>query len=378
MIKNLPTTLLIICGLLIGGQILAQTTTHEFMYDGLERNYRVYTPGNFDQSEQLPLVFNLHGYTSNAFEQELYSGMNAVADTGRFVVCYPNGIDESWNVGWLINSGADDLGFLETLIDTLAANYNIDRSRVYSCGMSNGGFMSYHLACNLPEKVAAIASVTGSMVPGTIATCDPNPVRPVMQIHGTEDGTVGYNGTPFIAEPIEDVIDLWVGLNNCSMQGDTTPYADINTSDNCTAERIDYTDCDDNKMVSFIKIEGGEHTWPDGAIDIGVTNRDFNASSTIWQFFQQYENNLVTSSTTPTLASSIHIYPNPAQDKLQIDVNLDTRLDYRIIGMDGKIYQNGRLNSDVLDISTLTEGMFVLEIRGEEGVMQEMFVRAMR
>ena len=84
----------------------------------------IHFPPNFDSADELPLVFNLHGYTSNAAQQALYSQMNDVSDDGNFIVCYPDGIDNSWNVGLPGGSSADDVGFLGDLIDSLHALYN--------------------------------------------------------------------------------------------------------------------------------------------------------------------------------------------------------------------------------------------------------------
>lgn len=354
----------------------AQTTVVEsFEFEGMTRDYRVYLPEDFDEAENMPLVFSLHGITSNALEQQLYTQMDAVADTERFVICYPNGADQAWNVGWLINSGVDDMAFVETLIDTLALHYNINTNRVYSCGMSNGGFMSYHLACNLPDKFAAVASVTGSMVPGTFNTCQPDPVRPILQIHGTADPTVGYNGTPFVGEPIEEVVAHWYGLNNCNPDPTITPIPDTNTADGCTAERYDYTDCDNNHMVSFIKIDGGGHTWPSGAIDIGVTNRDFSASATIWEFFSQYELETMVSNQDVVDIGRIAIFPNPVIDMLTIQIDHPETHHYRLIGMDGRLYQGGRLASNQLPVNGLPNGMYVLELNDGQRVRQAQVVK---
>ncbi|RMF00022.1 MAG: hypothetical protein D6772_06880, partial [Bacteroidetes bacterium] len=132
-------------------------------HDGLEREYRLYVPAAYDGQSPWPLVFNFHGFTSNAAQQEIYSNMNTVADTAHFLVCYPEGIGNAWNVGWSFGSTADDVGFVDALIDSLSLAYELDAGRIYACGMSNGGFMSYRLACERSNRFAAIASVTGSM-----------------------------------------------------------------------------------------------------------------------------------------------------------------------------------------------------------------------
>lgn len=203
--------------------------------------------------------------------------MDIISDANGFIVCYPNGIDNSWNVGWSFGSNADDVGFLLALVDSLALEFSINYDRFYSCGMSNGGFMSYKLACEASDKIAAIASVTGSIVPSELKSCVPIRMMPVMQIHGTADPTVSYNGS-VINAPIDDIISFWSKRNGCNLMSETIQIEDINTLDQCTAERIQYTDCDEGTEVVLYKIEDGGHTWPYGTVTIGVTNRDFNGS----------------------------------------------------------------------------------------------------
>jgi polyhydroxybutyrate depolymerase len=159
-------------------------------------------------------------------------------------------------------------------------------------GMSNGGFMSYRLACELSDKISAIASVTGSMSTNQINTCNPiNPI-PIMQIHGTLDPTVLYNGSLGI-EAIDDVISFWVNFNNCNTQPIFNNITDLNLIDLCTAEHYIYENGDNDTSVELYKIINGGHTWPGAAIPLAGnnTNQDFNASQVIWQFFNQYDIN---------------------------------------------------------------------------------------
>lgn len=359
--------------LILTSNISAQTTVGTLEHDGISRSYRIHLPPNFDPQESLPLVFNLHGFTSNAFQQEVYSGMNTVADSARFIVCYPEGIDQAWNVGWSFGSTADDIGFIGAMIDDFTTNYNINTDRVYSCGMSNGGFMSYHLACNLPERIAAVASVTGSMVPGSLAACTPNPARPIMEIHGTADATVPYEGSAGIALPIESVVSHWITANNCLVVSDTTDYPDINTDDNCTASRIDYQDCEGDKMVSFIKVFGGGHTWPGSAITfVGTTNQDFNASSTIWNFFNRFSLDQTTAIDPIFSKIELALYPNPASDLLNIKITANENasafpLAYKIIGTNGRSDQGVLATADVtLDIRQLSTGVYWLQLKNQK------------
>ncbi|MFT6336800.1 MAG: polyhydroxybutyrate depolymerase [Saprospiraceae bacterium] len=299
--------------------ISAQTLVGAIEHDGITRDYILHLPTDYDANKSYPFVYNLHGFTSNAEQQQFYSAMDITSDANGFIVCYPNGIGNSWNVGWTFGSNADDVDFLLTLVDSLAVDYSINYDRLYSCGMSNGGFMSYKLACEQSDKFAAIASVTGSIVPSELEACAPVRKMPVMQIHGTADPTVDYNGSA-IGAPIEDVVTFWAGNNACDLAADTIQIEDINALDQCTAERIQYTDCSDETEVVFYKIDGGEHTWPDGAVTIGVTNRDFNASQEIWNFFNRFDLNgaIVSSNENIVQATDLLLFPNPTTSQIAV------------------------------------------------------------
>ncbi|HPI09028.1 MAG TPA: PHB depolymerase family esterase, partial [Saprospiraceae bacterium] len=185
----------VICCLSVAFTLPAQTTlTGTIQSGGLTREYRLYKPAVYNGSTAVPLVINMHGYSSNNLEQEFYGDFRGIADTANFLIVHPNGTLDNqgqrfWNA-FGTGSNVDDVGFISDLIDTLSAAYNIDPQRIYATGMSNGGFMSYSLACELNERIAAIASVTGSMAPIKLASCNPQRPVPVMEIHGTADGVV--------------------------------------------------------------------------------------------------------------------------------------------------------------------------------------------
>ena len=147
----------------------SQTLLKSIVHDGIQRDYRIYVPSIYDGSMEVPVVFNIHGYGSNAFQQEAYGDFRPIADTANFILVAPDGtLDNSgtafWNAFGSPTETVDDVGFISALIDTLAEDYSINLNRVYSTGMSNGGFMSYKLACGLSSRIAAIASVTGAMI----------------------------------------------------------------------------------------------------------------------------------------------------------------------------------------------------------------------
>jgi polyhydroxybutyrate depolymerase len=283
--KNTTKILLIVISISASFSLWAQSTAHSFTFGGQTRTYRVYRPVNFSTSTSLPLVINMHGLNSNSQQQEQYTLFNPLADTARCVVVYPDAINGQWNIV-IGQSGVNDVGFISALIDTMYKNYNIDLNRVYACGMSMGGYMSFRLACELSCKIAAIASVTGLLQEGT-TTCNPTRKMPVLQIHGTADSTVAYTNT-FPYASVASTLTRWRTVNGCPASPTITNVPNINTTDGCTAEQHYYGLCGDSTLLIHYKIIGGAHSWPDAAVNLGVTNRDFNATSTIWNFFKRY------------------------------------------------------------------------------------------
>ena len=272
--------------------IFSQETLYETLdHDGLTREYTIHIPPGYNADTPVPLMFSLHGYTSNNDFNLLYTGFNSIADTANFIVVYPLGTTylgaTHWNVGgFTAGSPIDDVGFLETLIDEISSNYSINPDRVYSTGMSNGGYMSFLLACQISSKIAAIASVTGSMTLSTYDECNPDHPTPVLQIHGTTDGTVPYEGGAGWSESIPDVLDYWINHNNCDTEAIVTPFEDIDSSDGSTAEHYLWNSGDNNVTTEHIKVTGGGHDWP-GAWG----NMDISASIEVWKFFMRFDIN---------------------------------------------------------------------------------------
>lgn len=351
-------------------QTLDLTLTH----DGIERAYKLYVPATYTGNEVVPLVFNFHGYGSNAGQQMFYGDFRAIADTANFIIAHPEGTllagTSHFNVGgFTLGSTVDDVGFTEAMIDAIAADYAIDLNRVYSTGMSNGGFMSFLLACQLSDKIAAVASVTGSMTPETYNACDAQHPTPVLQIHGTNDGVVPYLGNILWTYPVEDVVAYWVGFNHCNEIPTTTDLTDINTSDASTVEHFVYDGGDNGVFVEHYKVAGGDHTWPGAAINIGVTNQDFSASAEIWKFFSQYNlNDLVGTNTSIANGTGkpieVNIYPNPASSKIFIDLNTAQQVDYELLSALGKVVLKGTLQTQhqELDIADLPANLYFLKI----------------
>jgi len=358
--------------LLLCCPIIAHTQTIEdtIMHDDIERAYRLYVPDVYTGNSPVPLVLNFHGYGSNSFQQEFYTLFNVVADTANIIVVYPNGtLDDDgnyyFNAGFTPDSTVDDVGFTAALIDSLSAEYNIDPNRIYSTGMSNGGFMSYLLACQLSDRIAAIASVTGTMVTTTVNNCNSQRPVPAMQIHGTQDAIVNYNGSAFFLS-MDELIEHWVNHNNCNTTPTVYDIPDINTDDGSTVEHRVYRDGDAGVNVEFFSIDGGGHTWPGAPLNIGGgTNRDINASYEIWKFFSKYDLNGTTITDVEEIQSDsdILIYPNPTNSLINIQRNTDEKANFELVSALGETVSSGILqtSNEILDISQLPTGVYFLK-----------------
>lgn len=253
-----------------------------FEHDGLMRNYILHLPEKLGKNA--PLVFVLHGYTGSPQNLAFHSNFNELADKHGFAVCYPKGIkDKHRNPHWdsdLEVSETDDVGFLKNLAAHLQTTHQLNVNKTFACGMSNGGFMSYTLACQAPDIFSAIASVTGTMSKDTWEKCTNSTPIPVLQIHGIADDVVpidgsmsaddGWGGSP----ALDSIVQFWANKNSCTTK-DTIIFTD-NTN------AYHYRNCVDNNEVWYYKIADYGHSWPK------EIDANWSASEVIWEFFSQY------------------------------------------------------------------------------------------
>ena len=322
-------------------------------HNGIDRKYLLYIPEAYNGSEVWPLVFNIHGAGVTRYGQMAESQMNPVADTAHFIIAYPEAtfgplppIGEApvWNATGNPN-GPDDLGFLDQLLDTISANYAVDLNRVYATGKSQGGVMSYYLACQLPNRVAAVASVSGTPSLESLWGCNPDQHTPVLHIHGTADVIVPFNGgagapgeVPTFPS-IFEYLETWKGINDCAVDSTTTDLPDLNKPDSSTVTLIQYENCAQidlgNNMkrtaeVWLYQVNGGGHTWPGGPDEqippgfeavFGNINQDFTASEAIWNFFNRSQLSTSTQVATPS-AFQLNVFPNPSSEELNFQFEL--------------------------------------------------------
>lgn len=257
-----------------------------FLHAGENREYILYVPDAYDGSTKVPLMLNFHGFGGLASDYMEYADMRPQADANGFILVYPQGtcLDgyPHWNAaldGPDNKSEAEDLGFIVALIDELATQYQIDEERVYACGYSNGAFFSYALACYQSDKIAAIGSVSGTML-DTSATCTPTHPLAMINLHGTEDDVIPYEGgSDYIAIP--EVIDYWIDFNHTN----TTPIVNIENDNGISIEHTQYLEGDSGVVVEHYKLIGDGHVWFD------MNFQGSNTSDLIWDFVSQYDIN---------------------------------------------------------------------------------------
>ena len=255
------------------------TTVHSMAFGGLERSYRVHIPAGL--TAPAPLVVMLHGAFGDGQQAENSYGWDQLADSAKFVVAYPDGVGHTWNAhgccGTAEQENIDDVGFITAMVGEVSTSLPIDAARVYATGISNGGIMTYALACNSGIFAAIGPDAATQLDPCTA----PHPTS-VIHIHGTDDRLVPYNGgqgaSTVNGPPVADVNAFWRKVNQCGPP-DVTVKGPVTTS---TAA------CADRRSVVLITIAGGRHQWPGGTTFLerfGTTQHALNATQTIWQFF---------------------------------------------------------------------------------------------
>jgi len=286
------------------------TFIRTILSNGLERTYRIHIPTSLTENISPALLFVLHGGggTGEGMERTLtLGGFNTLADQDNFIVVYPDGIEKNWNDGRknvtdpAHQQNIDDVGFFNALIDNLTMEFNIDPDRIFFTGISNGAMMSYRVAFEIPEKVAAIAPVAGAIpIDLLYYNISDEPIS-VCVISGTHDPLVpwegGIVGTP--RNPRGTVISVpesvlfWVTHNNCSPLPNSTLLPDTDPTDHTWVQQDIYSQGTDNTEVILYKVYNGGHTWPDGyqylpEILVGRTSHDINANNVIWDFFSSH------------------------------------------------------------------------------------------
>jgi polyhydroxybutyrate depolymerase len=276
--------------------------TFSLVHDGLTRMYRVHVPASYGSATVTPLLVALHGGGGNMDYQanDKYYGLISKSEKEGFIVAFPNGYSKlksgkfaTWNAGGCCGSArdgkVDDAGFIRQMVNKLAGQLNIDRTRIFATGMSNGGMMSYRLACEMPDVFKAIASVAGT---DNTTACNPRSPIAILHIHAKDDDHVLFGGgagagafkdeskiTNFTSVP--DTVSKWVALNHCN----PSPKRILDKPD---AYCETYSRCQANAEVQLCVTANGGHSWPGGVKPRGdqPASSAISADDVMWDFFK--------------------------------------------------------------------------------------------
>lgn len=256
--------------------------------DGQARNFRVFVPPTLDQSRPAPVVLVLHGGGNSIDDMVKATGFDRQAGDGDFIAVYPAGLGRVWNAGTCCGGApsrkVDDVAFLTKVLDQVEADHKVDPARVFVTGVSNGAMMAYRFACERADRITGVGSVAGAVV---VDPCQPSRPVSVIEIHGTEDPLVPYDGGvvalpqvqgtpeagPYTATPA--MIQTWTKLDACPAPTPAKMAAPVTTDL--------WVGCANGSSVSLVTVQGGGHVW--FGADLGPADGAVDATSTIWRFF---------------------------------------------------------------------------------------------
>ncbi|HKZ67156.1 MAG TPA: PHB depolymerase family esterase [Chitinophagaceae bacterium] len=269
--------------------------------DGRARTYTLNLPPDYYNGADFSLVIALHGGGGDALQFESTSELTSKANAAQFIVVYPEGVKSTgalaartWNAGgccdYARDNNIDDVNFIRQLIDKLLAGYKINPKKIYSTGHSNGGMLAYRLACEIPNKIAAIAPNGCSMA---VTQCNPSRPVPVLHMHSVLDTKVPYQGgsgsgigtSGVYFPPIDSVLNAWSLKNTCI----TTAQVLINNSNYRFTK---WSDCNNSVTIQYYLTMDGGHGWPGGLPGGPISDTPsvvINANDLLWDFFQQYQ-----------------------------------------------------------------------------------------
>ncbi|MES1159856.1 MAG: PHB depolymerase family esterase [Bacteroidota bacterium] len=264
--------------------------------DGRSRTYLLNLPPHYYDTANLTLVIALHGFGGSAAQMEADYGITDKANSEGFIVVYPEGTRSdgpfhlrSWNTGTCCpvaeDENVDDVHFISVLIDQMIADYKVNPKKVYVAGMSNGAMMCYTLACNLSDKIAAITSVSGTLM--VSSPCQPSRAVPILHIHSALDTRVPYNGGIGMGQhyftPVDSAMDVWTALDSC----DTPPQVVQENGYTFT----EWKDHNGKVAIDLYLTADGGHSWPGGLKpreQADPPSTAFKATDLLWDFFQHY------------------------------------------------------------------------------------------
>lgn len=288
---------LVLCLLPLGAMAQESGELHRLTHDGREREYRLLLPGG-KSSEPRPLVIVLHGAAGSPANVARTTGFSELAARENFIVAYPAGTGRvpTWNAGkccgYAERGAVDDVGFIRAMLAEIKGKTAIDPARIYATGLSNGGMMTYRLACEMGDVFAAIAVVAGAM---NTEQCQPEGRPSVMVFHAVDDRHVPFMGgrgdeglravlgkTPPPDASVGDAMRFWLEHDYCR-----------NLPDKMFGDDYEITNyfCAEGRNVRLVALKGGGHSWPGSEKtwqggDTPLTS--ISATERIWEFFKEH------------------------------------------------------------------------------------------
>ncbi|MBX7256225.1 MAG: alpha/beta hydrolase fold domain-containing protein [Candidatus Hydrogenedentes bacterium] len=278
------------------------------LVDGIKRTYLIHVPPSYSPDSPVPLLIALHPFAVTGIYMQSLTGFDAIANSEGFIVVYPDGKRRHWNADptpqstvSALGKPADDVAFISALIDKLAADYAIDPKRVYVAGASNGALMTHRLACELTDRLAAVAAVMTTLPVGWEEAVSPSSPLPILMIQGIDDPFFPWEGGtvqqgPFLSsqyQSMSDTVGFWIQNNAAQVPPVTEALPDTAGDDGTTAAKDTYSAGPGGAEVVLISVDGGGHTWPGGDVNfpeslVGKTSFDFEASQVVWDFLKQH------------------------------------------------------------------------------------------
>ncbi len=322
--------------------------TQSFQVAGVTRTYIVHAPSGMTNP---PLVFNIHGFNMSAASEESYTQMDKIADRDKFIIAYPNALPNDSNKQSWDLSGPNDFTFLMAIIDTIDKKYHIDRTRIYSCGFSQGGFMSFQLACRYSDIFAAIAPTSGFLT-GTCTLKRPVPMRL----------TFGTNDVATPAQFMQSVT-TWLGLCKCpTTPVITRPYP--STNPNSLVTRLDYGPCDQGAEVVADSIRTGQHEWP-----MNTSDRINNSEET-WAFLKKFS--LSSSAVIPRQTfpvASDHISASYSSGIVRL-TGVKEKCKVRVFDINGRLVAAAAVTHGQFAFTDKPSGVYMAMVNGMKGPVQ--------
>lgn len=264
------------------------TGNYKIRVQNLNREFSFFRPAN-PELKKLPLVIDFHGAGGTVAPGFQWEPWVNLARREKFFLLKPQAVSDSinaytyWNVGW--NVGRDDVYFVQTLMDLVVKQQDIDIDRIYVTGMSSGGHMALFTAQALQDKIAAVAPISGSIMTSRLPNFTFNKPMPISNINGGSDLIVSIQGGDWYAS-WESILSLWIKNNKVDSTPTITDLPNLSKVDGSTVTKYEYRGLTNASDIDDYRVNGGGHSIP------GIepqANQDINAYEVIWAFFKKHK-----------------------------------------------------------------------------------------